>query len=115
TEVVDDPEIYKEQPYIVAIDIKTKQVVPFVILPNQQEINISLSPDGLALLFDQTVITIGESDDSNPSTKTQGGDRIKTSRIWILPLMIDTPTDGSKPQVKPEELPFFGFNPQWLP
>ena len=115
TEVLDNPEVYKEQPYIVAIDIKTKQVVPFVILPNQQEINISLSPDGLALLFDQTVIGIGESNDSSQATKTQAGDTIKTSRIWILPLMIDTPTDGSKPQVKPEELPFFGFHPQWLP
>jgi hypothetical protein len=86
-----------------------------VILPNQQEINISLSPDGLALLFDQTVIEIGESNNSSQATKTQAGDTIKTSRIWILPLMIDTPTDGSKPQVKPEELPFFGFHPQWLP
>jgi len=115
TEVLDHPEIYQEQPYIVAIDIKTKQVVPFVILPNQQEINISLSPDGLALLFDQTVIKTGELDDAEQSTKTQGGDTIKTSRIWILPLVIDTPTDGSKPQVKPEELPFLGFQPQWLP
>ncbi len=115
TEVLDDPETYKEQPYIVAIDLKTKQVIPFVILPNQQEINMSLSPDGLALLFDQTVTQTTEPDDHNQSTKTAGGDTIKTSRIWILPLVIDTPTDGSKPQVKPEELPFLGFHPQWLP
>ena len=115
TEVLDDPETYKEQPYIVAIDLKTKQVIPFVILPNQQEINMSLSPDGLALLFDQTVTQTTEPDDPNQSTKTAGGDTIKTSRIWILPLVIDRPTDGSKPQVKPEELPFLGFHPQWLP
>lgn len=115
TELLDNQEQYQEQPYIVAIDLKTKQLIPLVILPNQQEINISLSPDGLALLFDQTVTQTAQPDDPEKSTKTQGGDTIQTSRLWILPLIADVSHQGSKPKLKPEELPFSGFNPKWLP
>lgn len=56
TELIDEQQEYEEQPYIAVIDIKTGELAPLVILPNQQEINMSLSPDGLALLFDQTVV-----------------------------------------------------------
>lgn len=115
TELLDNKEQYQEQPYIVAIDLTTKQVIPLVILPNQQEINISLSPDGLALLFDQTLIQTAQPDDPEKSTKTEGGDTIKSSRLWLLPLIADTSNQGSQPKLKPEELPFSGFHPKWLP
>src|SRR5919202_5343437 len=48
-------EQYKEEPFFAAIDLKpdpnSKQspVRPLVVLPNQREIQMSLSPDGLAL------------------------------------------------------------------
>jgi hypothetical protein len=114
TELIDEQEEYQEQPYIAVIDIKTGELAPLVILPNQQEINMSLSPDGLALLFDQTVIkNQKDSRQSETSPRSEGGDAIITSRLWILPLEILS--DPTQAEIKPEELPFFGFNPRWLP
>ncbi|AMW31024.1 hypothetical protein [Arthrospira platensis] len=114
TELMEDNEEYTEQPYIVAIDLKTEEIFPLVILPNQQQINLSLSPDGLALLFDQTVTRIMDEEIEN-RPRTDGGDTITTSRLWLLPLVTDSSPDANVSQWKPEELPFLGFNPRWLP
>ncbi|MGB3534872.1 MAG: hypothetical protein WBA13_15340 [Microcoleaceae cyanobacterium] len=113
TELLDNTEEYQEQPFIAAIDINSGEITPLVILPNQQEINLSLSPDGLALLFDQTVTQITESGNIELMPRTLAGDTITTSRLWILPL--DLPEDNSPIELQPEELPFFGYNPYWLP
>lgn len=114
TELIDEQQEYEEQPYIAVIDIKTGELAPLVILPNQQEINMSLSPDGLALLFDQTVVKNRQSSpEAENAPRSEGGDAIVTSRLWILPLEILS--DPTQAEIKPEELPFFGFNPRWLP
>ncbi|MDY7022671.1 MAG: hypothetical protein SWJ54_15155 [Cyanobacteriota bacterium] len=114
TELLDDREEYIEQPYIAVIDLETDNLVPLVILPNQQEINMSLSPDGLALLFDQTVVKNQQNSlPPEDAPRSEGGDTILTSRLWILPLEILSDPSGG--EIKPEELPFFGFNPRWLP
>ncbi len=113
TELLDNTEEYQEQPLIAAIDVNSGEITPLVILPNQQEINLSLSPDGLALLFDQTVTQITQGNNIELMPRTQGGDTITTSRLWILPL--DLPDDNSPIELQPEELPFFGYNPYWLP
>ena len=113
TELLENTEEYKEQPFIAAIDVNSGEITPLVILPNQQEINLSLSPDGLALLFDQTVTQITEEANIDLMPRTQAGDTITTSRLWILPL--DLPDDNSPIELQPEELPFFGYNPYWLP
>jgi hypothetical protein len=113
TELSDNTEEYQEQPYIAAIDVNSGEITPLVILPNQQEINLSLSPDGLALLFDQTVTQITGGGAIELMPRTPGGDTITTSRLWILPL--DLPDDNSPIELQPEELPFFGYDPYWLP
>ena len=113
TELSDNTDEYQEQPYIAAIDIKSSEITPLVILPKQQEINLSLSPDGLALLFDQTVTQISSKNNIEIAPRSQSGDTIKTSRLWILPL--DLPADGSPIRLQPEELPFLGYKPHWLP
>jgi hypothetical protein len=52
TQRVED-ENYREQPYIGAFDLKTKALSPLLLLPEQLDIALDLSPDGAALLFDQ--------------------------------------------------------------
>lgn len=112
-------EDYKEQPYIAAIDLKQEgtrlvgTMKPLVILPNQIDIHMSLSPDGLALLFDQS---IPEKNKSGKADIPRGdsGSAIATSRLWLLPL-VDLRTDAAQPLLQPEELPFIGFQPRWLP
>ncbi len=111
-------ESYKEQPFIAAIDLKKDgnrlvgTIKPLLILPNQLDTQISVSPDGLALIFDQSVTT------KNPSTvdspRNDSGQSIATSRLWVLPLL-EIPADGSPAKVQPEELPFAGYHPRWLP
>ncbi|HLO47004.1 MAG TPA: hypothetical protein VK211_01050 [Kamptonema sp.] len=111
-------EEYKEQPFIAAIDLIQEQgrlvgtIKPLLILPNQLDTQMSLSPDGLALIFDQSVTA--ENSGKVDSPRNKGGEAIANSRLWLLPL-IDIPVDNSQSKLQPEELPFAGYHPRWLP
>jgi hypothetical protein len=94
----------QEEPYLTAIDIKTKKVVMMMLLPIQQGIQMSLSPDGLALIFDQ--INGGENTNQIIQGKSNGS-------LWLVPISpnirkLTTP-------VKAEQLPVSGWHPRWLP
>ena len=108
-------ETYREQPFIAAINLKDdknskdKPVQPLAILPEQQDISMSLSPDGLALLFDQIVTKPA----SETDTLRTNGQAIANARLWLLPL-VDSTTSNPPNQLQPEEL-FPGFHPHWLP
>ena len=111
-------ESYKEQPFIATIDLKKEgtrlvgTIKPLLILPNQLDTQISLSPDGLALIFDQSVTAAKPSAADSP--RNDSGQSIATSRLWLLPL-VEIPADGSPAKLQPEELPFAGYHPRWLP
>ncbi|NJK36452.1 MAG: hypothetical protein HC835_03590 [Oscillatoriales cyanobacterium RM2_1_1] len=113
TELLDTQAEYQEQPYIALINLETDKLLPLIILPEQQEINMSLAPDGLALLFDQAVTATADVNGFEEAPRTVGGDRINTSRLWLLPLELTL--NQGKPQLQPEELPFPGYSPAWLP
>ncbi|WP_414571930.1 hypothetical protein [Nostoc sp. CCY 9925] len=108
-------EQYIEQPYVVAIDLKTGQQKPLLLLPpEQRNVQMSLSADGLGLLFDQVV------PQTNPPTtlptntlKTDDGDAIATSSLWLMPLL--PIADAATVEIRPEQLPLAGFRPRWLP
>lgn len=98
---------YQEQPYLAAIDLNTGQIKPLLVLPIQRDIQLSVSPDGLALLFDQ--IFTAQTPTASGLT-TNEGQPIATSRLWLLPLVSDPAS-----KIKPEPLPLPGFHPRWLP
>ncbi len=109
-------EQYQEEPFLATIDLKpdpnSKQptVRPLVVLPNQRDIQMSLSPDGLALLFDQ----IGTRPPAPTDTlRANDGQAIAAGMLWLLPL-VDTTSATPPTQVKPEQL-LPGFHPRWLP
>jgi len=102
---------YQEQPYLAAIDIKTGKQTPLLVLPNQRDVQMSLSPDGLALLFDQ-VVTATKPQRQN--MRTNEGEAIATGRLWLLPLLPAASVEGTT-QLQPEQLPLPGFHPRWLP
>lgn len=102
---------YEEQPYLAAIDLTTGKQTPLVVLPNQRDVQMSLSPDGLGLLFDQ-VTTTPESTESLP--RTDEGEAIATSHLWLLPLPANVDLSNNA-QLQPEQLPLPGFHPRWLP
>jgi hypothetical protein len=112
TELIEG-EQYREQPYLVSIDLETTEITPLLTLPESQDIEMSLSPDGLALLFDQAM-TVQTSDPSNLTLRNNSGDAIIDSRLWLL---VPTPTLTKNPTQKPEleELPISGLMPLWLP
>ncbi len=92
-----------EEPYLTAIDIQTRKILLMTLLPIQQGIQMSLSPDGLAIVFDQA--------DKGESTNqiVQGG---SDGILWLLPIPpnlreLTTP-------VTPERLPLSGWHPRWL-
>lgn len=106
-------ETYQEEPYLAAIDLTTGKQKPLVVLPNQRDIQMSLSPDGLGLLFDQVMTSPTSSQPSQAIPRTNEGEAIATSRLWLLPLPNTNFSISTQPQ--PEQLPLPGFRPRWLP
>ncbi len=106
-------EQYIEQPYLVAIDLKTGQQKPLLVLPAaQRNVQMSLSPDGLGLLFDQVIPQTNPAPSTN-TLKTDDGQAIATSSLWLMPLL--PIADSATTEIKPEKLPLVGFSPRWLP
>lgn len=102
---------YIEQPILTAINLETETRTDLLKLPAQRDIQISLAPDGLGILFDQTVASNSPTE-AGPVMGLDGR-AIATSRLWFFPLVLDDV--GSPLPVDPEELPLSGLRPQWLP
>lgn len=114
TQVV-DTQLYQEQPYLVAIDLKSGQQKPLMLLPpEQRNVEMSLAPDGLGLLFDQVVPQTTATGSLTTLLTTEDGQPIATSSLWLMPLLpISDHTAAA--DIKPEQLPLIGFHPRWLP
>ena len=111
TELLTGGDTYQEQPYLAAIDLKTAKLRPLMLLPNQRDVQISLSPDGLALLFDQTTEAVHDQSAADGRVRDSTGKAIASSRLWLLPL---EPTNPAA-KLQPESLPLPGLRPLWLP
>jgi len=104
-----DGKTYQEQPYLTAIDLKTGKQTPLVVLPNQPDVEMSLAPDGLALLFDQVVTATTPSNSSQINIPQQlKGEAITSSRLW-LPSCPPHPLEERLPNYNQNNLP--GFHP----
>jgi hypothetical protein len=112
TQLIEGDE-YREEPFIATVDLDDETempVKPLVVLPEQRDIQMSLSPDGLALLFDQLVTRPPSATDS---LRTNEGQAIADGLLWILPLA-DIADSDAPVQVQPEQL-LSGFKPRWFP
>jgi hypothetical protein len=103
---------YQEQPYIAAIDLKNGEHTDLLVLPIQRDIQVSLSPDGLGILFDQIVDAADQSSQSGV-IRSNEGKAIANSSLWFLPLVTDQ--EGNPLLAEPKSLPFSGLRPRWLP
>ena len=111
TELVTNSQEYKEKPYFAKIDVKTGQVTPLLELADYRDIHISLSPDGLAIIFDQ-LRTSYDTNPTNPLT-TDSGETIIGGRLWMLIPPLQDGVKASKSDLI--ELPLEGIRPQWMP
>jgi hypothetical protein len=104
---------YREKPYLAEINLETLAITPIIAIPEYQDSQISMAPDGLGILFDQVLTDkLSQENDINLLT-TNSGEIIINSRLWLL---IPTSSHSSNSQMHQlEELPLVGFHPQWLP
>ncbi|MEM8778339.1 MAG: Ig-like domain-containing protein [Cyanobacteria bacterium P01_G01_bin.49] len=103
-------EQYREEPFLSVVDLKTETDLPLLALPNYRDVSLSMSPDGVALLFDQVVTTIPQSEYDLLTSEKQA---IADGQLWLLPLPELTNLKKSL-KIQPQEL-ISGFKPQWLP
>ncbi|MGI8934870.1 MAG: hypothetical protein ACR2FS_12435 [Phormidesmis sp.] len=99
---------YQVSPYITAVNVKTGKEQELLEMPPQPEITLSLSPDGLAILFDETLVS-----DSRLKADTDQA----TDRLWLLPLFstLEERLSGEPIPLPPTELELAGRHPEWLP
>jgi hypothetical protein len=111
-------EDYTEQPYLIAINLNTAKRVDLLRLPIQRDIQMSLAPDGLGILFDQVVDQDKNKGDQEKDKqagiiRSSDGKAIASSRLWFFPILLDEanmtiPAD-------PQALDLPGLRPKWLP
>ncbi len=106
-------ETYQVQPYLIAVDIQTGDLYDLLALPPQPSARMSLSPDGLAVLYDETVEVTTS---ANP-IRTSDGRTIETGKLWLVPLFQTQQSrlDNRPNPAEPEALPFAGLTPIWMP
>jgi hypothetical protein len=96
-------EIYIEQPYLAKINLKTSHTETLVNLPKYQDSKISVAPDGLGVLFERSPDNRDSA--AEPST-------MENNSIWLA---IPNSSQVNATAMMIEQLPFVGFQPQWLP
>lgn len=104
-------ELYSFSPYLSVINVGTGEEKKLLEMPPQPEITVSLSPDGLAILFDEVLASDmqGASD-----SETYDG---PTHRLWLLPLFdtLEARMSREPTALPPTELDIAGRHPAWLP
>jgi hypothetical protein len=101
---------YREEPFLSVIDLEKIVDFPLLALPNYRDVQLSMSPDGVALLFDQVATTVPKSTNDLITSEQQA---IVDGQVWLLPLPELKGSDKTL-KIKPEELEI-GFKAQWLP
>jgi dipeptidyl aminopeptidase/acylaminoacyl peptidase len=103
---------YVEQPYLVSINLATGKRVDLLRLPVQRDIQMSLAPDGLGILFDQ-VTAADDPKAQKGAIRNSEGKAIEASRLWFFPILTNE-ANVTLPG-EPQELGVSGLRPRWLP
>ena len=101
---------FSEKLTLEVINLKTFKVKTLLLLPDQVETKMSLSPDGLELLLDRVVTQ--KTEPIQGDLRTNGGSAIAQSSLMLLNLQ---QTSQSNVYPSPQPLSLQGFRPQWLP
>ncbi|EDX85109.1 hypothetical protein S7335_2808 [Synechococcus sp. PCC 7335] len=103
---------YQTSAFLAAINVETGEAQKLIELPPQSQIEIDLAPDGLAILFDETLAEDDEISDSG--TSQYDG---PSHRLWLLPLFstLEERRNGKPVSLPPTPLDIAGRHPLWLP
>ena len=101
--------LYQVAPYLTAINIETGHAQKLLEMPPQPDITVSLSPDGLAILFDEALLIEPSAAGANFSGPT--------ARLWLLPLFstVEERLSAQPAALPPADLDLTGRQPIWLP
>lgn len=103
-------------PYLTAINVETGDEQLLLEMPPQPEITVSLSPDSLAILFDEVLVSDAQAAEMSGDV-ADGDSAVPTHRLWLLPLF-SSPEDrlsGTPTALPPTQLEIAGRRPVWLP
>ena len=105
---------YSVIPYLTAVNVKTGREQKLLEMPPQPEITVSLSPDGIAVLFDEALGSDEQRAAANDSSGAAFSDA--THRLWLLPLFgtIEERLREEPIPLLPTELEIAGRQPMWL-
>lgn len=103
---------FLEQPFLMAIDLETAEQSRLLLLPQQQNIEMSIAPDGLGILFDQVKSTT-DINSADALLRGDDGSAITGSQLWFFPLTLDA--QDQLIVVDPDPIPVAGLHPRWLP
>ncbi|MCT0255291.1 MULTISPECIES: hypothetical protein [unclassified Synechocystis] len=98
------------EPYLAVINLTSGQSRPLLALPNYPEVDLTIAPDGLGLMFDQVATSSGL---SSQDLLTDSQRSIVDGRVWLLPLPRDLAIE-TESEPDPQELTA-GFAPRWMP
>lgn len=104
-------EDYQVVPYLTAVNVKTGKESELLELPPQPEVTVSLSPDGLAILFDEALVSDPNADNLKETVERP------THRLWLMPLFgnLEERLNGNPVALPPTDLEISGRHPEWLP
>lgn len=106
---------YSVIPYLTAVNVKTGREQKLLEMPPQPEITVSLSPDDLAVLFDEALGS--DQQRAAIAQKLGAASSAATHRLWLLPLF-GTEEERLREEpipLPPTELEIAGRQPMWLP
>lgn len=109
-----DDATYGEQPFLTVIDLEAQTRRDLLLLPQQQQVHMSLAPDGLALLLDLNLLTPDETEGSPERGETEP---LPDHLVWLIPLFASPADQAADRPIdpQPEPFPFQGVQATWLP
>jgi len=112
--LIEDEEEYLVMPYLSAINVETGSEQTLIEMPPQSDITVALSPDGLAILFDEALTNETQVNETRITDENASG---PSHRLWLLPLFstLEERLAGEPIPLPPTELNIAGRNPVWLP
>ncbi|MEL7143783.1 MAG: hypothetical protein AAFY33_08870 [Cyanobacteria bacterium J06643_4] len=107
-----EEDVFQFTPYLTVVNVDTGEETKLLEMPPQPEINVSLSPDGLAILFDEVLVSDAQ------AASSSGDYEGPTHRLWLLPLFSAQSEQAASAEpvaLPPTALEIAGQRPAWLP
>ena len=109
--------IFREKPYLAAIDLESAKLRRILELPAQREIQFNISPDGQSILLNS--VTPNNTPNNNDPINSEDTARAsRTSRTPQVPtqlILLSINNQSSNQDLsQPNVLPIFGSSPRWL-